>query len=37
MIRHKELVRWSCLETLRPVPGHVLDHEEGAVGDEDVV
>jgi len=37
MIRHEELVRRPRLEALRAVPGHVLDHEEGAVGDEDVV
>jgi len=37
MIRHEELVLRPRLEALRAVPGHVLDHEEGAVGDEDVV
>lgn len=25
------------LEALRAIPGHVLDHEESAVGDQDVV
>lgn len=37
VIGHEELLRRPGLEALRAVPGHVLDHEEGAVGDEDVV
>lgn len=37
MIRHEELVGRPCLEALHAAPGHVLDHEQGAVGDEDVV
>ena len=37
VIRHVELVSRLALETLRAVPGHVLDHQQCAVGDEYVV
>ena len=37
MIGHVEVVRRFRLEALRAVPGHVLDHQQGAVGDEDVI
>lgn len=37
MIGHEELLRRSGLETLLSAPGHVLDGEEGAVGNDDVV
>lgn len=35
MIRHEELRAGPLLEALRAAPGHVLDHEQGAVSDED--
>ena len=35
VIGHEELVGGRCLEPLGAVPGHVLDHQTGAVGDED--
>ena len=37
VVRDEEVVRGRGLEAERAVPGHVLDHEEGAVGNEDVV
>lgn len=37
MIGDEEFVFGGTLEALGAVPGHVLDHEEGAVGDEDHV
>ncbi len=37
MIRDEKLILRRALEALGTVPGHGLDHEEGAVCDEDVV
>ena len=37
MVRDEEFVCRLAREALGAVPGHVLDHEQGAVGDEDVI
>ena len=37
VVRDEELVRRLAREALGAVPRHVLDHEQGAVGDEDVI
>ena len=37
VVRHVEIVLGSGLESLFSVERHVLDHEEGAVGLQDVV
>lgn len=37
VVGHVEVVGGGGPKALGAVPGHVLDHEEGAVGDEDVV
>ena len=37
MVRHVEVIGGFGLEALRAVPGHVLDHEQSAIGNEDVI
>ena len=37
VVRDVELVAWGRPEALLAVPGHVLDHKERPVGDQDVV
>lgn len=37
VVGHEEIIGGGCLEALFAAPSHVLDHEQGAVGDEDVV
>lgn len=37
VIRYKELVARLGLESLRTAPRHVLNHQEGAVGNENVI
>ena len=37
MIRHIKHILGRLLKTLLPVPRHILDHHERAVGDQDVV
>lgn len=31
VIRHEEVCLWRCLESLEPVPSHVLDREQGPI------
>ena len=37
VVRHEELIRWLRSEALDAVPCHILNHQKGTVGYEDVV